>query len=263
MFTHLFLDVDRTITNSHKQITQRTKQAILEAQAKGYQVALCTGRQWLFLDYLLPPLSLFPPKRQHVFSGGAQIYTSERQIIWEHLLAADLVRKIFAAAAADDVLILSTKRTQTLINQEAAVEKFVQNHPVDPQSVIFTPACDQELSLLNCHQLTPTFLEFLDQNQVHYKMMHSYQDEVYVDLTADDVNKGTAVETWAQLNQISLGEVAMVGDSENDLEALQTVGNPFIMGNAVPALKNHHFPTLGDTDQDGLAIWLENLPPIA
>ncbi len=262
MLTHIFLDVDKTITNSQKQITPRTRQALIQAQNKGYIIGLCTGRQWLFLDYILNPLDLFPPERQHIISGGAQISTSNHQLIWQNLLPASLVSTLFAAAAQENVLILTTNNTHILINQEAAVADFISHHPIDPALVTFQPQYSQPLSLLNCHHLTPGFLDILAQNKVHYKIMHSYHDEVYIDLTAQGVNKGSAIKNWAVLNHVPLENIAMVGDSENDLEALETVGHPFIMGNAVAAIKKFSFNTLADTDQDGLALWLENLPAL-
>lgn len=263
MITHIFLDIDRTLTNSQKEITTRTRQALLQVQNQGYTVALCTGRQWLFLDYMINPLEFFPAERQHIISGGAQICTSQHQIIWQNLIPASLVTTIFAAAKEENVLLLTTNNTQILINQPQAAKEFVQTHPVNPQTVIFQPQYDHPLSLLNCHHLTPKFLEVLAQNKVHYKLMHTYHDETYIDLTAQGVNKGSALKNWSVLNHVPLSNIAMVGDSENDLEALEAVGNPYIMGNAVPALKKFGFPTLADADQDGLAIWLESLPPIS
>lgn len=262
MLTHIFLDVDKTITNSQKQITTRTRQAIIEAQNKGYYLALCTGRQWLFLDYIIKPSDFFPANRQHIISGGAQICDSNHQIIWQNLIPAPLVSAIFAAANQENVLIFATNDAQILINQEKAAADFIQKHPVDPAIVRFQSQSNQALPLINCHHLTPTFLDFLTKNKVHYKIMQTYSEETYIDLTAEGVNKGSAIKKWSTLNHVTLENIAMIGDSENDLEALKTVGNPYIMDNAVAAIKKFHFPSLASTDQDGLAIWLENLPPL-
>lgn len=40
----IVLDLDGTLTNSRKEITPRTKQALMQAQAKGIHVVLASGR---------------------------------------------------------------------------------------------------------------------------------------------------------------------------------------------------------------------------
>lgn len=262
MFNHLFLDVDKTITNSQKQISPRTFQAILDVQRRGYTVSLCTGRQWAFLTYMFDPLTFFPSSQSHIISGGAQIITTSNQIVWQNLIPAAVVADIFDLAQQENVLIFTTDNLKIIINQASAAENFKKDHPVDPQTVFTMTNYHQPLPLINCHHLTPVFLEKLTEHNIHYKIMHTYQNETYIDLTSHGVNKGSAIKNWAILNHLTLDKLAMVGDSENDLEALQTVGNPFIMGNSVPEIKKFRFTQLDHTDQEGLAFWLENLPTL-
>ena len=40
----LVLDLDGTLTNNYKEITPRTKEALMQAQAKGVRVVLASGR---------------------------------------------------------------------------------------------------------------------------------------------------------------------------------------------------------------------------
>lgn len=262
MFNHLFLDVDKTITDSQKQISPRTFQAILDVQRRGYTVSLCTGRQWALLTYMFKPLDFFSPAQQHIFSGGGQIITSDHQIIWQNLIPATTVSDIFNLARQEQVLIFTTNNLKIIINQKEAAENFKKEHPVDPQTVSVAINYNQPLPLITCHHLTQPFLDKLEEHKIHYKIMHTYKDETYIDLTSHGVNKGSAIKNWAILNHLSLDNLAMVGDSENDLEALQTVGHPFIMGNSVPEIQKLGFNQLGQTDQEGLAIWLENLPTL-
>ncbi len=262
MFTHILLDVDKTLTNSQKQVSPRTFQALTTAQHKGYNLSLCTGRQWAFLTYMFNPLDFFPPSQQHIFSGGAQIITSNQQIVWQNLIPATVVADIFDLAQQEQVLIFTTNNLEIIINQKEAAENFKKDHLVDPQTVFVTADYDRPLPLINCHHLTQPFLNKLEEHKIHYKIMHTYKNETYIDLTSYGVNKGSAIKNWAILNHLSLDNLAMVGDSENDLEALQTVGHPFIMGNSVPEIQKFGFSQLGHTDQEGLAIWLENLPAL-
>ena len=46
----IVLDLDGTLTNNKKEITPRTKQALMQAQAAGVHVVLASGRPTYFLN---------------------------------------------------------------------------------------------------------------------------------------------------------------------------------------------------------------------
>ena len=50
----LVLDLDGTLTNNYKEITPRTKEALMQAQAKGVRVVLASGRP----TYGITPLQM-------------------------------------------------------------------------------------------------------------------------------------------------------------------------------------------------------------
>jgi hydroxymethylpyrimidine pyrophosphatase-like HAD family hydrolase len=74
----------------------------------------------------------------------------------------------------------------------------------------------------------------------------------FVSCTKPGVAKGSAIRRIADEMQISVADVMMVGDGDNDVEALATVGHGVAMANAVPAAKHAASYEVGHVDEDGL-----------
>jgi len=74
----------------------------------------------------------------------------------------------------------------------------------------------------------------------------------FVSCTRPDVSKGAAIGRIAAEMGIGIGDVMMVGDGDNDVQALESVGHGVAMANAVPAAKAAASYEVGHVDADGL-----------
>ena len=82
---------------------------------------------------------------------------------------------------------------------------------------------------------------------------------ILLEIMPGGVNKSMAVRTLCALWRIPLSAALAFGDHYNDVEMLETVGTPFLMGNAPEELKQR-FPRVTDSnDQDGIAHALNAL----
>ena len=79
----------------------------------------------------------------------------------------------------------------------------------------------------------------------------------FVSCTTPGVSKGAAIARIAAEMQIAIADVMMVGDGDNDVEALAAVGHGVAMANAVPAAKAAAAYEVGHVDDDGLVQALE------
>lgn len=78
-------------------------------------------------------------------------------------------------------------------------------------------------------------------------------DARFVGITRTGISKGSALRTIVADYGMSLGEVMYIGDSGNDLPALQIVGYPVAMGNADPAVRRAARHIVGDVESAGVA----------
>ena len=60
------IDIDATLINDQRQITERTKQAIKKASQQGVKVVLCTGRPMTGVDGYLTELGLNHQDNEYV-----------------------------------------------------------------------------------------------------------------------------------------------------------------------------------------------------
>ena len=92
----LVLDLDGTLTNSKKEITEPTKQALIDIQEKGKKVVLASGR---------PTPGILPlAKELHLekygsyilsFNGAKIIDCRSKELLYNRTIPAEVIRPIY------------------------------------------------------------------------------------------------------------------------------------------------------------------------
>jgi hydroxymethylpyrimidine pyrophosphatase-like HAD family hydrolase len=82
-------------------------------------------------------------------------------------------------------------------------------------------------------------------------------DTAFINMTAPGVDKARAVRAVAAEYRIALANVMFVGDGNNDLTAMRSVGFPVAMANAEPAVHAVARARVGHVDDAGLADALD------
>ena len=83
------------------------------------------------------------------------------------------------------------------------------------------------------------------------------------DITPAGWNKGCAVRELARALELSMDEVAVFGDSENDMSMIEVVPNAVAMGNASDEVKAAARWHIGDTKDDAVADALFEIAKVA
>jgi hypothetical protein len=122
------------------------------------------------------------------------------------------------------------------------------NTPEDPIQIVFSGNCQpmraimQKLEPLAAkYGFAQSLTEYLERNLS------------VLDVLRRDVSKGSTLQAWARLRNISRENIMAVGDNWNDSEMLEFAGTPVVMGNSVAGLKSRGWPVTGTNDQAGLA----------
>jgi hydroxymethylpyrimidine pyrophosphatase-like HAD family hydrolase len=82
---------------------------------------------------------------------------------------------------------------------------------------------------------------------------------VFANVTAPGVSKGSALSLVADRLGTTVDRIAMVGDSDNDLDALRVAGIAVVMGSAPDSLKALADFVVADVDEGGLTQALDLL----
>jgi|SRR5579859_730614 len=257
-FKALLFDVDGTLTNSQSYVSERTKQALKNLALKGISIGVCTGRN---LSVLQKIFLLFPSESLHVVAGGGQVVSSTNEVMWEKLISGTTVQAIIEKAKIFDAAFLVNKSDVAYVNQKMRTYLKKKHNLGTLKLRPIEELTDFACPIIPAFDIKDEFLNYLtNRDDITFKLVTNNQFHTSnTDITAHHVTKAFGLKEFCRLQNIQLSEVIGVGDSENDDEFLETVGFSVAMGNATPYLKSIAKRTVGHTDEDGLAVYLEGL----
>jgi Cof subfamily protein (haloacid dehalogenase superfamily) len=256
-FSAVLLDVDMTLTNSQREVSEQLKSTLRLMSAQGMKVGVCTGRTYVSL--VRPILPVFPDGSTHIVAGGSQIITKEGNVQWQHLLPENTVKEIVALADQTGEMYYLANTKQGYGNQRF-IETYENLHSLIPPLKLITELRDWQIPAIVCVNVSQAFFtELQKRTDITMKTSVSTGNFVSLDITPKGVTKEVGVREWCRLHNLDTHQVIGVGDSDNDVEFLKTVGVAIAMGNSTEQIKSVAHKTIGHTDDNGLAVYLDGL----
>jgi len=254
-FQALLFDVDNTLNNSQKGISPLTKKMLEELQPKMY-LSVCTGRIYASLEkYIFP---FFASDSLHIISGGAQLIKTNGEIVWEKLIPQEISAKLCKQLLEHQIDFLLSKDQKMFLTPAFQARLTAGVVPISFGNV--QTLTEWSTPLISIPLVTDEVRQIVAQfPDLTVKEMTRSSGTTYFDLTAAGVNKSTALEKWSEVTGIPLERVIGFGDSSNDLEFLEKIGFPIAMGNASAEIQSISQRVIGHTDQDGLAVYLQQI----
>ena len=268
------IDIDGTLLDSKGHIPEANHQAIQNATAKGIEVVLATGRSFHharpIAERLGTPLIL-------IVSNGALVKRPNGTTLGSNPIPRHLARDLVVATRpvrTGAALIFDRsdarqyiyerihwahpqrtwyyERNKAYMTAVEPLEVVVMVLDEEPVQIAFNGSV-AEMRALNAHVRKLESAKNVTLTLTEYE----HRDFSLLDITAAGCSKGATLSDWASRRKIRPGEIMAVGDNLNDLEMLQLVGHPVVMGNAVPKLKeranDYGWPLTADYEHDGLA----------
>lgn len=262
------VDLDGTLLNTQKQITEYTKEIVKKAEEQGCIVLASTGR----------PLSAVPQSildvvgtKYVVTINGAVIYDMmKKEVIYDNLLPVELAVKALDIFADYDALV------EVFIGDDGYTDakalEHVEDYVITPPMVKYMkesriPTENVKETLLRMNQpIGKAHAIFRDPSQ-RPEVMERLKKELDVDLTSSSprdldvnkkgTNKGLGLVRLGELLGIQREEIMACGDSFNDFEMLEEVGLGVAMANAEESLKKIADYITETNDNDGVAKAIE------
>lgn len=264
----LFTDLDGTLLNEQKQISDYTRE-VLDAWAKaGHKLVLCSGRDINSVKSVKEYLHLNFPGMYLIGYNGGQTYDCDNQkTICKIALSLEQVTHIMEEAARFGIHVHSY--TDTHIVSPADTEELHYYQRVIKTPVIFSPDVTAVMTESPCKCLAvelknPKKLENFRLSLLPWATEEGitmiYSNPYYLEFFPSASGKGAAVKTLCKLLDINPYFSVAAGDAQNDISMIEAAGFGIAMCNGSEDVKMAATTiTAYDNDHDGLAHVLYDL----
>lgn len=263
------LDLDGTLLNSDKQLSDRNRAALAAAAARGIYIVPATGR---LASALTPSIRELPFLRYVISVNGALIedVTSGSVLIRNEISNADALRILdvlkdypgiydcyidghgymnreMLEKAAD--YTIDDKHLELVRSTRKPVDDLRHyviewGQSVQKSQIMFRSRADRDRYLPEIEQRLPDFL-------------HSCTYSSNIEINSPAAHKGAALSFLCSYLGIPLANAMSFGDGSNDISMLQTAGVGVIMSNADAGLLHCGDIIAPSCDEDGVAQIIE------
>ncbi len=259
----IVLDLDGTLTNRDKEVTERTRQVLLEAQRQGKRIVLASGRP----TYGVLPLAELLKLDQYggyilSFNGGFIMDCSTREVIFQKFLPREVNRQ---------VIELAIKEQEDLLTYQD--QYLITNHP--ESSYVQLESRVSHLMVRKPENLAdyvdfavPKFLMAEDGRYLALvegrvkaalgKQFSIYRsDPFFLEILPRGIDKAQCLEYLLDYIGMKREQMIACGDGYNDQSMIRFAGLGVAMANAVlPVRKVADYVTFSN-DEDGVAHVVE------
>lgn len=259
------IDLDGTLYDEKKRISELSRKMINKAMNSGIQPIIATGRGPEGAELALDLLRMDLP---YICNAGAMIKSGRNgEIIYANSFhhRADLIKMIKFARETNTALLVEplaggiiyfgSATSLDIMDDQSKREIAKGKQTTDPESDFDVPLL--KFTLVAPKALMDAFRQMVEQECSPYNMVESGLQ--FLDLTADDTNKGTALEYYAKYLGIHRAQTASIGDQEIDITMLNFSHVKFAMGNAVEPVKRVAQIVVPTNNEHGVVRAIEHL----
>lgn len=248
-------DLDGTLLNGKKQITEGNKKAFKDLAAAGVIPTIATGRMYDASCRYAQQLELDVPI---ITYNGALIKSVSGKVYYEGFLEPELVSEIYEYCHKHGYYF------QSYQNDKLYFEVYNEKSIGYEQSIGVKGICiGKEIEKLTTG--IPKILIVTSSNEESDAVAKSFNEDfagrahaaksqpTYVEIMAPNVNKASGLKRLAEKLGFSMDEVMAIGDANNDVPMLKEAGFSAVMGSAKDDVKACGDVVVGDCEHDGVA----------
>ncbi len=259
----LVLDIDGTLTNSQKLISDRTKSTLIKAQAQGITIVLASGRPTYGIVPLANELQLDKFGGYILsYNGGTIINWKTKEVIQESIIKSDKLPVLHQIALDNDVQIISYKDeyiiSESAENEYVKYEAFLNKMPIkEVDSFVDALNLDVPKCLIVGDPEKLVLLEKEMNAMFGYEMSIYRSEPFFLELMPSNIDKAQSLKKLLLYTGNSREEMIACGDGFNDLSMIKFAGMGVAMANAQPAVKDASDYITLSNEEDGVAHVVE------
>ena len=287
MYKLIAIDLDGTLLNSYGMVSEKNKQALIEANKKGAEIVIASGRSTNSVKNIANDLGIC----NYIICGnGSLIYDLQHEeIIYDKFIdkkkALQIIEiceqnSIYYNIYTENMVIAKSLNNNVLFYHQENANKpdskktkinLVQNiydyvDQLQNQNILKITISDNDNIIFNglIRKLREIRdIDVLDVAHMSRKMIKSGTEEVsleyyYTEITSKNVDKWYAIEYLIDKLNINKEDIMTIGDNVNDKLMIENAGCGVVMGNSAPYIKEIANMVVADNNKDGVAEAVEN-----
>lgn len=253
------LDLDGTLLTSDKKITTRTKDIIARAMARGVTVTIATGRMLRSALYFSRLLASDAPV---ICCNGGYVGTAEEEPVFVCYFDPALTAA-FLTFAYERGWYVNWYRGLDIYAPQYRAEYFTayrttanfQVHEVGGNYLRYTENVPQFV----LRELTNGVESYVREVREHFagQLVPQQNTGTSVDINPPGINKAVGVRALADAMGLTLDEVMVAGDADNDFEMLEMGAFSVVPENGLPEAKERARYVTASNDANGIALAIE------
>ncbi|MBV8142603.1 MAG: HAD family phosphatase [Verrucomicrobia bacterium] len=269
-------DVDGTLVDSKKRLTERAKRAIQKLEEAGIKFAVTSGRPPRGMKMIAEETNLSTPIA--AFNGGMIVEAKTLKVLSQQTLDAETAQAVIKRIGAFNLDVWVYAGVDWYLRDLKAPHREKEEQTVQfPPKVVenFDEALQQGVAKVvgvsDDYNLVATAEKGIIQefeHGVHAKCTTTSRDcepsvsaarsqPYYLDVTHPKANKGFVVEMLSDILKIPPTEFLTIGDMPNDVLMFEKSGSSVAMGQASEEVKKSATYVTAGMDDEGFAKGME------
>ncbi len=262
MIKAVFIDIDETLTNSQREVTEKTKLEIKKCVENGVKIILSSGRSRREAMDFQEQIGTSP---YIVSSNGASAYDAENGVeIYNERIDPQMVLQLIKYSRENgyriklnykDLLVMNEAAYPDEKDKEVSYEEL-ERVAVEEQVVqcVITSTDFEKMRFFRDYVKNECVGTAVANESKRFKNPDLKPSRnYYCDVASVKVSKGNAVKAVCEYFEIKPEEIVTIGDGENDLSMFELTPNSVAMGNSLPEIKEKANYVTDSNDEDGVA----------
>lgn len=257
------LDLDNTLLNSNKEISERNAKVLRLLHQKGIKVVLCTGRPINAIWNYIEQLGLTGEEDFTInFNGGLVVNNVTKQPLFSMGLKAADLKLVYDFAHQHDYSldVLDFDRVYEIMDMPRSIYKGTVKH-IEFRDAKFAdlPMGDHPYAKMvmaipaeRLKKIIPTIPESLRE---HFNVVQS-QPHI-LEFLPQGVDKSLGLKHLLNYFGMDYSNLMTFGDADNDLGMIKAAADGVVMENGLPEVKAVADHITTSNDDDGVAEYLE------
>lgn len=259
------MDLDGTLNNDAKIITEETREVLMQAQAQGVRLVLASARPSPGLYRERDALCM--QNYQGIlmsYNGGRIVDAATGEVMFETSMDMETARRVLRCLEKLPVTPILDDGVQFYVTDASG-------YKVDYECRNNGMVCSEVNNLADFLNFAPVKILMSVQpeqiQQVQAKIAALLPEELtvvqtaafYLEVIPRCINKGQGIQDICRMLNLSTADVIAFGDSENDIPMLRAAGMGVAMENAKPDVKQAADMVTKSNNDDGIAWALKQL----